>query len=234
MYRLCILISLVLAGCSSPTVAVPPPQQPTYGSLQGKVTAPIPATAPETINQESDPFCAALEQSDQSLLVNPKGDLKNAGIRIYGLPDAPPPSDAIIVRQQGCSFQPRIVPLIAGQTLSVTNDDKTFHNVRTYRGTKPLFSIAHPPGAAPISDSFQIEKDNVIHMKCDIHPWMRGALPSRPQLLRLRPMPRSGLAQNFRRSRRPQSPRDSNTESTEDTEKRLLRAPCVLCIPVQI
>lgn len=168
-----ILTCLTVLGCNPPGQKNTP-AAPTYGHVEGFIQAPQNTAAPKIINQDSDPFCSANERLDESLLVGAEGGLQNVVIRILGLPNSAAPGEPVKMAQEGCSFSPRVVSIVAGQTLSISNDDDTFHNVHTYRGKKALFSIAHPPGAPPIDRNIHGSQESILNIKCDIHPWMRG------------------------------------------------------------
>ena len=92
------------------------------------------------------------------VIVNPNNTLKDVLVRI-----APgtvkgkftAPATAAPVKQQDCMYVPRVQGVVAGQTIEVENDDKTMHNVHTYKGQETVLNQGQPAGSPPI------KKDNL-------------------------------------------------------------------------
>ena len=69
-------------------------------------------------------------------------------------------------------YRPRLQGAIAGQPISIRNDDGTLHNVHAYEVSHTLFNVAQPPGSPAVAKTFS--EPGVVKLKCDVHPWMVG------------------------------------------------------------
>jgi hypothetical protein len=62
---------------------------------------------------------------------------------------------------------------MAGQTISVKNDDQTTHNIHPTPKDNREWNQSQPPGATPIEQSFA-RAELAIPVKCNVHPWMKS------------------------------------------------------------
>jgi len=83
----------------------------------------------------------------------------------------PPPLPAV-VHGLDCNYLPRVLGAMAGQELSVVNDDGTLHNIHAFKGHESWFNLAQPRGAPPVVK--QLEDPGIVKLASDVHPWMRG------------------------------------------------------------
>jgi hypothetical protein len=160
-----------------PQDAVPPqedeaPAPKGGGAVVGVVTFKGTPPPPKPITPDSDPNCDGMDLEDQPVLVH-DGKLANVLVRVQGeiAGQAKPAPDAmVVVDQNRCTYKPRVQGAVIGQPLVLMNSDSTLHNVRGMAGTKQLFNVTQPPlrtkEAMPPTDA------QIIHLKCDIHPWM--------------------------------------------------------------
>lgn len=84
------------------------------------------------------------------------------------------PSEPVVMEQKGCQYEPHVVALRANQTLKVTNDDKTMHNIHPMPANNREWNKAQAAGAT-VEEKFAREEIG-IPVKCNVHPWMRGYL----------------------------------------------------------
>jgi len=143
------------------------------GSIEGTVAFSGTPPKPQKLNRKSDPVCAKKDFNDEGILLSTNGKaLQNVLVRVKdAAPSAKMPTEDVIVDQKDCMYRPRVQGAVVGQKIKVKNDDPTLHNVHTYEGTKTLFNQAQPPGSAPIEKPLP-KTDNVVKVKCDVHPWM--------------------------------------------------------------
>ena len=144
-------------------------------SIKGKVAFAGAAPAPKKLDRASDPFCAKTEAVDQSVMVNENKTLANVWVKVVGAPDAAAPKDEPAISQTNCSYEPRVLGVVAGQKIAIKNGDQTLHNVHTYRGAGTVFNLAQPPGAPDLKKKMKAAKAGApseIKFKCDVHPWM--------------------------------------------------------------
>ena len=81
-----------------------------------------------------------------------------------------------LVKQTDCMYVPRVQGAVAGQTVQVENEDKTMHNVHTYKGQETILNQGQPAGSPPIKKENIASEAAVLKFKCDVHPWMSGFL----------------------------------------------------------
>jgi len=144
-----------------------------------KITVNFAGTAPkmEAINRKQDPFCAKTAMNAETVLVNDNNTLRNAVVKlgkgVRGKFETP--KEAAVIDQQACMYRPRVLSMMAGQTLQIKNSDTTLHNVHTYQGEakKTVFNTAMPPNAKTLEKTFA-DGDEIITFRCDVHPWMTG------------------------------------------------------------
>jgi len=86
--------------------------------------------------------------------------------------EVPPAPDADVeIDQKGCIYQPRVLGVRAGQTLTFVNSDPILHNVRGLAKVNKSFNLAMPAAGMRISRRFT-KPELMVTVKCDVHPWM--------------------------------------------------------------
>ncbi len=83
---------------------------------------------------------------------------------------APPAENPKIV-QKSASFQPAVLPILAGTTVDFPNMDAIFHNVFSYSKTKPFDLGLYKSGA---SKQITFPKPGQVTMYCSIHRTMKA------------------------------------------------------------
>ena len=143
--------------------------------MTGKVAYAGAPVAPKKINRDSDPFCNKTEAHEEAIVVNANKTLANVWVKVVGAPDAAAPKELASIEQKACTYEPRVLGVVAGQKLAIKNSDETLHNVHTYRGATTLFNMAQPNGMGAIKKKMKAPKTGEpaeIKFKCDVHPWM--------------------------------------------------------------
>jgi plastocyanin len=129
------------------------------------------AVVPAKLNRTVDPFCAKTEKIDPSILVT-EGHLENVVVRIASKVKVKTevPSEPLKIGQHQCMYAPRVSAAVTGQMVTIANGDDTLHNVHAYRGENNdnWFNNAQPPRSPAITK----EMDDMMQLKCDVHPWM--------------------------------------------------------------
>lgn len=84
-----------------------------------------------------------------------------------------PPSQAMLINQVGCDFQPYVAGAQTGQTIRIRNSDPILHNVHATPvvGTNQEFNVAQPHRSADATFVWQMP-ELFVRLKCDVHPWM--------------------------------------------------------------
>jgi plastocyanin len=187
------LAALVVVGCGGGAKKEEAPAAPaatapaagnkvdaaTAGTVTGTVTLDGKPAALKPINMSGEAYCAKAHTSPvvpPEVVTGDKGTLANVVIYVKdGLGNYifDTPKDAVVLDQKGCMYDPHVVAVMAGQTLSVKNDDQTTHNIHPMPKDNREWNKVQPPGAAPIDDTFA-RAENAIPVKCNVHPWMKS------------------------------------------------------------
>ncbi|RMG31905.1 MAG: hypothetical protein D6730_00700 [Bacteroidetes bacterium] len=150
------------------------------GTIKGKVTygGGMVHNIKPVIKDEKT--CGAEDIVDESLLTDEHGGLNWAVVSIASevkggksLEDMP---TEIEISQQGCVFHPHVVVVPVNKALTVVNNDKTLHNVRTVAFMNDVFNKVqvYIPGSPAPKDQVTFTEPEVVEMVCDVHGWMKA------------------------------------------------------------
>ncbi|HEX9941080.1 MAG TPA: carboxypeptidase regulatory-like domain-containing protein [Thermoanaerobaculia bacterium] len=136
------------------------------------------------IAMNADPVCAGLHSTpvDTNEIAVNGGKLANVFVYVKsGLEgkNFPAPTEKKELDQVGCQYTPRVQGLQVGQPISIKNTDATLHNVHALPTQNQEFNQAQPQGLPPFDKTFD-KQEVMVHVKCDVHPWMTayiGVLP---------------------------------------------------------
>jgi len=149
------------------------------GTIQGHVR--LTTTTPpvnRAIPMGADPTCLTINAGKRVLqevvLRALDGGLANGFVSLNGpFPSSAPPPTPTVIDQKGCTYHPRIQGARVGQTLLVKNSDQTLHNIHSLTKKANAFNTGQP--LAGMVFKFQLKSEEVmLHLKCDVHPWMTG------------------------------------------------------------
>jgi len=175
------MFALTLGVCISAPHAVRaggPSPTPGGATLRGSVRFEGKAPAAKAISMAADPSCAQQHPTPvmaQEVMVDAQGDLQNVIVFVSeGLGDRTfdAPSQAVVIEQKGCLYQPQVLAVRANQRLELVNDDPTSHNIHPVPANNREWNKAEPPGSK-MEEAFARE-EIAIPVKCNVHPWMRG------------------------------------------------------------
>ena len=82
----------------------------------------------------------------------------------------PAPERAASLRQHRKRFEPRLLPIVAGQTVVFPNEDPIYHNVFSVSPVQPFDLGQYKSGEAPRSQVFS--RPGLVPVYCNIHPKM--------------------------------------------------------------
>ncbi len=85
----------------------------------------------------------------------------------------PVPEEPAVLDQAGCRYLPYVLALQLGQVLRIRNLDDTLHNVHSLSKANPAFNIGQPKRGMESTRVFE-KVENLIPMRCDVHPWMNA------------------------------------------------------------
>ncbi len=151
----------------------------TAGTISGKIIYSGKKTSHKIVSMDADPQCAKLHPNavaDESIAVNPDGALANVFVYIkQGLEgkNFEPPSDPVVIDQNGCWFNPRVLGIQVGQTLKVKNSDPVTHNIHPMPEINREWNQSQAPDTEPFTRKFT-QPEVMIKVKCNIHAWMHA------------------------------------------------------------
>ena len=145
------------------------------GAIAGHVRLTGLATANPVIRMGADPRCSQANRGrrpvQELVLRGADGGLANGFVHLEGSFPAAAASQPVVIDQTGCVFTPRVVGARVGQTLQLTNNDPTGHNLHSLSTKGNAFNTSQP--VKGMAYKYQLKADEVMmRIKCDIHPWM--------------------------------------------------------------
>ena len=81
-------------------------------------------------------------------------------------------AETVVIDQEGCVYQPRVSGIQVCQPAEFLNSDKFLHNVHSVSTANPAFNFALSTVGQKRERRFEAEE--MVLLKCDVHPWMRG------------------------------------------------------------
>lgn len=179
---------LMLAGCggggesdSAPAEEAAPQKMGTdisqfSGSINGSIA--FSGEAPKMRPVKMDDACGAFHTEavmSDAVVVNGNGTLKNVFVYIKdGLGSDmsfTPPSESVIFDQKGCTYDPHVFGVMAGQNIEIRNSDPVLHNIHALPTTNRPFNFGMPNEGDKRDRSFK-KAEVMVKIKCDVHPWM--------------------------------------------------------------
>jgi plastocyanin len=142
--RITLLVLLLLAaGLPSRALA-----DPATGTVRGNVSV------------LKKKFFGGLEKSD---------DASGAVVYVTGYTE-PGPTQQAVLEQENERFLPRVLPIVAGQTVTFPNRDRFYHNVFSVSSVEPFDLGQYKSSDPPRSQKFT--KPGLVPVYCNIHPQM--------------------------------------------------------------
>ena len=152
-------------------------------TVSGMVTIEGPAPMAETIRMNSDPVCVKEATMSETEYYVVGGDNALGNVFVYvkeGISGSyPPPSETIVLDQQGCRYHPHVFGVQVGQTMQVLNSDPTLHNIHATPAANAEFNTGQPIQGMTLDRTFDAP-EVMVPFKCDVHGWMNayvGVLP---------------------------------------------------------
>lgn len=157
----------------------------TAGKIVGKVIFEGEAPAPQPVQMDADPYCAKQHPDGftPETPVGAGGALKDAVVYVESGLEAmsfPAPSEAAVVDQKGCWYEPLVAAVQVGQKVTIRNSDNTMHNVNTMQAKENKgFNIGQPQQGMEEVKTFEV-KEVAIPFLCNVHPWMKAYIAVLP------------------------------------------------------
>jgi plastocyanin len=175
MKRRSLLTTLFIAGIAVHLTA----SDGLAGSITGAVTYEGEAPQFKEIKMDADPICLSHHTEavyPETLVLGEGKTMGNVFVQVVsGVPkkDYPVPSEPIMLTQKGCTYDPHVLGIRAGQPLKILNPDGTLHNVHALSKVNPEFNLAMPKFRKETEKVFE-KPEPMFPIKCDVHPWMGG------------------------------------------------------------
>ncbi|MBM3785261.1 MAG: DUF2012 domain-containing protein [Acidobacteria bacterium] len=180
-------VALFLCGCGGdskpaeePKKAVAPPADAgAVGSINGKITFSGEKPASKPLNMDAVPSCANQHKGPidpGDVVVGKAGELKNVFVYVKaGLPQRQwaAPQTAVELDQKACIYSPRVLGVMVGQDLAISNNDPAMHNVHPLPKNNREWNTSQAPKGEKLVKQFDKE-EVMITFKCNVHPWMRA------------------------------------------------------------
>lgn len=147
------------------------------GSITGTIKFEGTPPVNPTLQMDADAYCNRSQDKSGETVVVKDGKVQNVIVYVkdgpvtkfsFDLPGQPATLD-----QQGCKYVPHVLTLMTKQDLNVTNSDDTTHNVHPLPKVNKEWNESQSKGQ-PILKQFS--RQEVIPVKCNIHPWMKAYL----------------------------------------------------------
>ena len=172
-------------GTAAPAAAAPAVKAEGWGTLKGQIVFGGAPPAPEVL------FEKGKASKDADVVCSKDGPIPNERLVVDGAtkgvknvlvflskPTAvneEAKSNAskasVTFDQKNCIFEPHVLPLMAGSTITLKSSDPVNHNVNaSFKANSPFNSILAANQAVPYSPaSAEKQPTRVV---CDVHPWM--------------------------------------------------------------
>ena len=140
------------------------------GSITGTISTTAKALRPVRVT--IDQKVCGTELPDDAIIVDPQGHLANAVVVLTGVKARSAAAEAVVTNDQ-CRFAPRVQVARPNATIRTTSKDTLLHTTHAQSETgDTMFNVALPfPG---INITKPIGAAGIVHLICNIHPWMRG------------------------------------------------------------
>jgi hypothetical protein len=77
----------------------------------------------------------------------------------------------VLLDQAGCRFEPHVLGVQVNQPINIYNNDPVLHNVHATADENKEFNFSQP-GLGQFDTKRFSKKEVMVHIGCDIHPWM--------------------------------------------------------------
>jgi plastocyanin len=150
-----------------------------WGNLKGRFVYSGTAPTPKKIDTSKEALCSKHDVVDETVLVGKDGGLANVVLWVTTKNVKVNPEyessakDTVVLDNNGCRFQPHILPMRVTQTLEVKNSDPFSHNSNLSPiGEDPKNPLLGTDAA--VEFHFGKQQKVPFPVACNIHPWMKA------------------------------------------------------------
>jgi hypothetical protein len=147
------------------------------GKIHGKVVLKGTPPAEKAIAAvKGDVNCGKAHPDDvptsRNYVTAADGGLRYALVRIVTAPaGAGHPSEAPLIDQVGCMYEPYVSAVLAGQNFKVHNSDPFMHNVAASAKVNKGFNFAQA-SQGQVNEKVFDKPELAVKLACNVHPWM--------------------------------------------------------------
>ena len=149
------------------------------GSITGTVSFAGTVPANPAIDMSAEQACAAKHSggvTDPQYVVT-DGKLGNVFVHVKsGLPAGAryaPPSEPVVLDQDGCLYEPRVFGVMTGQQIEIRNSDPVLHNIKAVPTENRGFNISQPSAGMKTTRTFTTP-EVMVPLECNVHGWMNA------------------------------------------------------------
>jgi plastocyanin len=163
--------TLVSVGVATTSVA----GQGGTGTIVGHVRWMGPTPVNPIVRMGADPRCGKLyigkRPTAPTVVVGADGAFANVLVNLDGsFPSTPVPTTPVVLNQKDSQYAPRVLGARIGQTLQVTNEDPTDHNVHSLSKAGNDFNRTQLVNGKPFE--VKLTAGEMLRVTCDNHSWM--------------------------------------------------------------
>jgi len=163
--------TLVALGATSTSIS----GQGGTGTITGHARYMGPTPVTPIIRMGADPRCNKLyvgkRPTAPTFVVGADGAFANVLVNVDGsFPNAAVPTAPVVLNQKDCMYVPRVLGARIGQTLHVTNEDPTDHNVHSLSKAGNDFNRSQLINSKPFDVT--LKAGELLRITCDSHTWM--------------------------------------------------------------
>jgi len=145
------------------------------GTIVGHVKYMGPTPVNPIIRMGADPRCNKLyvgkRPTAPTFVVGADGAFANVLVNVDGsFPNTAVPTTPVVLNQKDCMYAPRVLGARIGQTLQVTNEDPTDHNVHSLSKAGNDFNRTQLVNGKPFDVTLKAAE--LLRITCDNHTWM--------------------------------------------------------------
>ena len=83
------------------------------------------------------------------------------------------PTEAAVLDQDGCLYQPRVFGVMTGQPIEIRNSDPVLHNIKAVPQKNRGFNISQPTEGMKTTRTFTTA-EVMVPLECNVHGWMNA------------------------------------------------------------
>jgi plastocyanin len=85
------------------------------------------------------------------------------------------PAQPVVLDQDGCLYKPRVLGVMAGQTIDIKNSDPVLHNIKAVPRVNRGFNISQPTSGMVSKRTFN-RPEQMVPLECNVHSWMHASV----------------------------------------------------------